>query len=129
MSMEATLLFDGGCGLCTRVAEWGLDHAREPFAAVPFQRAAPDRYGLTMDQARDSVWWIEGNLQLDGHRAIAEMLRACREPWPLVGRAIRFPPASWASALLLDVILHLRGRLPGGPPALDGEWDPYAGRT
>lgn len=127
--MDATLLFDGGCGFCTRLAQWALDHAQEPFAAVPFQSVAPDRYGLTMDQARDSVWWIEGNLQLDGHRAVAEMLRACREPWPRLGRAMRFPLVSWMSALVLDLVLRLRGRLPVGSPALEGEWDPYAGRS
>lgn len=127
--MEATFLFDGECGFCTRTAQWALDHACEPFAAVPFQSASPDRYGLTIDQARESVWWIDGNLQLEGHRAIAEMLRACRPPWPALGRALELPPASWAAAAGVGLVSRVRHRLPGGRPAIDGDWDPHAGRA
>ncbi len=127
--MEPTLLFDGGCGFCTRVVQWALNHAREPFAAVPFQSTPPDRYGLTFDQARASVWWIEGNLQLDGPRAIAEMLRSCRGPWPAVGRALSVPPASWAGDLLLGLALRMGHRVPGMRPALEGEWDPHVGHA
>lgn len=127
--MGPTFIFDGACGFCTRFVQWALDHAREPFAAVPFQVAAADRYGLTLDQARESVWWIDGNLQLEGHRAVAQVLRACRGPWPAVGRALELPPASWAAAATYSVLSRVRHRLPGSRPALDGEWDPCAGRA
>ena len=126
--MPPTFVFDGACGFCTRVAEWALERAVEPFAAVPFQRASPDRYGLTIDQARESVWWIDGNLQLDGHRAIAEMLRSCRAPWPALGRALTLPPASWAAGGAYRLLSRARYRLPGRDPAVEGEWDPHAGR-
>jgi predicted DCC family thiol-disulfide oxidoreductase YuxK len=127
--MEATFVFDGACGFCTRVVQWALDHAKEPFAAVPFQRASPDHFGLTMDQARESVWWIDGNLQLDGHRAIAEMLRACRAPWPALGRALELPLASSVAAAGYRVVSRVRYRLPGAPAAIDGAWDPHSGRA
>lgn len=126
--MERTLIFDGACGFCTRAVEWALARSREPFAAVPYQAAPIDRYGLTIDQARASVWWIEGNLQLDGHRAVAEVLRECGGAWPLVGRAITSPPISWAAAAGYRLVSRVRHRLPGSAPAIDGDWDPYGGR-
>lgn len=126
--MERTVIFDGGCGFCTRWVQWAIEHAREPFAAVPYQAASPDRYGLTFDQARESVWWIEDNVQLDGHRAVARILRACRAPWPVLGRALAAPPISWAAALGYEVVSRMRHRLPGARPAVEGEWDPFDGR-
>lgn len=126
--MERTLIFDGECGFCTRAAQWAIDHAREPFAAVPYQATSPDRYGLTVDQARERVWWIEDNVQLDGHRAVGRILRACRGPWPVLGRAIATPPLSWAAVVGYELVSRVRHRLPGTRPAVKGGWDPWAGR-
>lgn len=126
--MDRTLIFDGACGFCTGLVQWTLAHAREPFAAVPYQAISPERYGLTIDQARESVWWIEGNLQLEGHRAFARALRECALPWPLVGALLDLPPISWGAAIGYDVVSRIRHRLPGTRPAVQGPWDPFHGR-
>jgi predicted DCC family thiol-disulfide oxidoreductase YuxK len=127
--MERTLVFDGSCRFCTSAVQWAMRHAREPFAAVPHQAISAERYGLTIDQARESVWWIEGNLQLEGHRAVARVLRECRAPWPWIGLALDAPGLRLAASLGYDVIMRMRHRLPGSQPACRGPWDPFAGRA
>jgi predicted DCC family thiol-disulfide oxidoreductase YuxK len=126
--MQRTLIFDGACPFCTSAAQWALARARVPFAAVPYQAIAVDRYGLTVDQVRRSAWWVEENLQVDGHRAVAHVLMCCGGVWPLVGRAIRVPPLAWLAALGYAVVARIRGRLPGVRPAVHGAWDPFDGR-
>jgi predicted DCC family thiol-disulfide oxidoreductase YuxK len=125
---ERTLLFDGDCGFCTRTVQWALDHARAPFAAVPFQATDPTRYGITIADARRSVWWIEGDRRLHGEQAVAAVLRACGAPWSDVGRAMRTPPLRWVAALGYRAVARLRQRLPGTRPACDGAWDAWRGR-
>ncbi len=126
--MERALIFDGRCGFCTRTVQWALEHAREPFAALPQQAIDPSRYGISVEQARRTVWWIEGNLQLDGHRAVARVLQSCEKPWPAVGRLMVTPPFSFAAALGYRIVARVRSHLPGVKPACDGAWDPFGGR-
>ncbi len=127
--MERTLVFDGACRFCTSAVQWAMRHAREPFAAVPHQAISPERYGLTIDQARESVWWVEGNLQLEGHRAVAHVLRECRGAWPWLGRLVDAPGVGIGAAIGFDVVWRLRHRLPGTRAACAGPWDPFVGRS
>ena len=114
------LLFDGGCGFCTRAARW-VDRRLPPGPRVlPWQRI-PDlsRYRLTEEQAASAAWWIdeEGRAHR-GHLAVAEALRAIRGPWGLVGSAIRVPPIRWLAAGIYALVARLRGHLPGTTPAV-----------
>src|SRR5690606_30296793 len=93
-----------------------------------YQATSPDRYGLTFDQARETIWWIEDNVQLDGHRAIARVLRSCHAPWPALGRALALPPMSWMASAGYGLVSRVRHRLPGMQPAVQGEWDPWGSR-
>jgi predicted DCC family thiol-disulfide oxidoreductase YuxK len=125
--MERTLVFDGACRFCTSAVQWAMRHAREPFAAVPHQAISAERYGLTMDQARESVWWIEGNLQLEGHHALAHVLSECRAPWHRIGRLLEAPGARSCSAIVWAIAWRLRDHLPGTRAACAGAWDPFVG--
>lgn len=53
--MDRTLVFDGACGFCTRAVQWALARVEAPFAAVPYRAMSVDRYGLTIDQARETA--------------------------------------------------------------------------
>lgn len=119
-STGGVLLFDGGCGFCTRVARW-VDRRLPPgHRVVPWQRI-PDlsRYGLTGEQAASAAWWIdeEGRAHR-AHLAVAEALRAIGGPWSLVGPAIRVPPIRWLAGGVYALVARFRGHLPGTTPAV-----------
>ncbi|KAA2262229.1 DUF393 domain-containing protein [Solihabitans fulvus] len=61
--MNGTLIFDGGCGFCTRSRNLltRLDrHGR--VGTVPFQEdGVEERTGLRPDQLAASVWWLDAD--------------------------------------------------------------------
>lgn len=115
------LIFDGECGFCTSSAGWIA--ARWPAGpkAVAWQHLGPDglaELGLTVEQAQDSAWWVDGAGRLfAGHRAVAMSLAACTGWRRSVGLLIKSPPASPVAAVVYRLVARYRYRLPGGTPA------------
>lgn len=113
------LIYDGDCGFCTETASWFERRcALSEVAVQPWQALDLDRLGLTEQQARTEVWWVdaEGHTH-GGHRAVGRALEAMGGAWPLVGRVVRLPPASWAAAPVYRLVARNRHRLPGSTDA------------
>ena len=55
--------------------------------------------GLTPEETKTAVWWVEGRARFSGHRAIGQALRPLGGGWALVGWLIRVPPMSWFAAV------------------------------
>ena len=55
--------------------------------------------GLTPEETKTAVWWVEGRARFSGHQAIGHALRTLGGGWALVGRLIRMRPVSWLAAV------------------------------
>lgn len=111
------LLYDGGCGSCTRAARWISNRAGAAIAPVAADRlddAELGGLGLTRAQTDAAAWVVrpDGTLRR-GHLAVADALRAA-PGWPrLVGAAIAVPPLRWLAAPLYAAVARWRHLLPG----------------
>ena len=124
------LEFDGGCGICTRMARWVEAKLPEGsgVAVEPWQRLDLRAVGLTPTDVNDYAWWIApGGVRRRGHRAIAAAFRAVGGPWGIVGRIIDVPPVSWLAAVVYHLVArnrhHLR-RFGATPACANGGCDP-----
>ncbi len=118
-SSRPTLVFDGDCGFCTASAEWIGRRLIRDVRIAPSQILELDALGLSEHDVSHYAWWLDPDRELKarGHRAIGHALRACRGPWPLVGRLILTPPISWLGVPVYRLIARFRGRLPGATAA------------
>lgn len=112
------LIFDGRCGFCSWSVEWLRPRFSVSVHLVPYQAIDPRQYGLTLDEVRASVWWLDaGHARHAGAAAIAQSLIACRPPWPHLGRLLGLPVLRTLAAIGYAVIARLRAHLPGTSPA------------
>lgn len=71
---EATLIYDGDCRLCQASVDWL--RLKLDIAAVPFQRANLERFGLTREECAKEVIVLTGDATYRGAAAIAYLLHA-----------------------------------------------------
>jgi predicted DCC family thiol-disulfide oxidoreductase YuxK len=117
------LVFDGDCRFCTAAVEWLLERAREPIRPVPYQRAGIERLGVSREEARRELLWVEpGGEVLRGHRAVTRALRACDRPWSRLATVLRYAPGRWLAGAGYRLVARYRGRLPGTTPACAHHW-------
>ena len=70
-----------------------------------------NRLNLSQRDAKRSLWWIEGNLRLAGHKAVAKTLRRIGGLWWFLGAMMMIPPVSWISAICYRLVAANRHRL------------------
>lgn len=71
---EATLIYDGNCRLCQASVNWlGL---KLDIAAVPFQQADLERFGLTREECAKEVIVHTRSATYRGAAAVAYLMRA-----------------------------------------------------
>ena len=71
---EATLIYDGDCRLCQASVDWL--RLKLDIAAVPFQRANLERFGLTPEECAKEVIVHTGSATYRGAAAVADLLHA-----------------------------------------------------
>ena len=104
------LVFDGGCGICTRCARW-VEH-RVAGSTQPWQRLDLRSVGLSPTDVADYAWWVTPDgTRRRGHRAIAGALRAVGGGWAAIGRLLEVPPVSWLAAAVYQLVARNRHRL------------------
>lgn len=89
------LVFDGYCGVCTRMIRWVRQQDRQGrITALPSQLPGVlERYGLTREAADREVWAFDGaGASWAGAEAIFRILDALGFPHSLLAAAGRFPP-------------------------------------
>ncbi len=67
-------------------------------------------FGLTSEETKTAVWWVEGRTRFSGHQAIGRVLGTLGGGWALVGRLIRIPPMSWLAAVTYRLVAANRHR-------------------
>ncbi|MFZ4516032.1 MAG: thiol-disulfide oxidoreductase DCC family protein [Acidimicrobiia bacterium] len=117
MTSESVLLYDGDCGICTRLMQWTTRHAHKPFHALDantLSSAELAQWQLTEAEVRTASYWINA----DGHvfrgsAGIARVLGICGQPWAAVGFAMRIPGITWIAAVGYRIVARNRHRFPG----------------
>lgn len=127
----STLVFDGACGFCTRVARWIQRRAGdEKVRLVCWQRADLRSYGLTESEAREAVWWIDpSGRRFRAERAVGKALEEGTGWSSLVGSAILTSPFVWLAAPVYRAVARFRGHLPGVTPACPEKGDATGNRN
>jgi predicted DCC family thiol-disulfide oxidoreductase YuxK len=115
------LVYDGDCSFCSSSARWITARWNGSQRAVAWQHVSAgelERLGLTLDDVRRAVWWIDpSGARSRGHLAIARALQAAHG-WPsVIGQVALVPPFRWLAAGAYPLIARWRHRLPGGTPA------------
>lgn len=124
--MTVVLLFDGDCAFCSTSARLLQRWVRPDCLVLPYQLVDLPRWGVTRQEAAVEVLLVRREdaavVVSGGAAAIAETLRLGRQPWPLIGSALRAPGVRIAADLVYRAVAANRHRLPGGTPAcaIDG---------
>ncbi|MDR7301344.1 thiol-disulfide oxidoreductase DCC family protein [Haloactinomyces albus] len=85
------LVYDGDCGFCTGSARV-VERLPVRVRLVPWQEEDLAALGTTEERARHEVLWVDQERHVSGGgMALAELLKHCRGPWKLVGRALAAP--------------------------------------
>lgn len=85
----------------------------------PFQFLKLGQLGVSLEDARNSVQFLNGNNRYSGARAIGEALVAARTVWSIAGWIIKAPVVLSFAELVYLLIAKNRHRLPGGTPACE----------
>ncbi len=108
--MAAMLVYDGGCGFCTRCARW-LEPRAHDVEVVAWQSLDLAQVGLTEQQVRHAAYWVDGEVVEGAERAIARSLLACGGAYALMGRALLLPGVRRVAAVGYRFVARHRGRI------------------
>lgn len=89
----ATLVYEGDCSFCTRLATWLAARARPGLEvrASKEMRELLHARGL-LGRARETILWLDGPRTLTESAAAVRALWMTRRGWPLLGGALWLMP-------------------------------------
>lgn len=112
---NSVLIYDGQCGLCVWSVRWLDAHTRLRSATpVASQDLSDDdlvALSLTRADVDGAAWWVEGEMRLGGHLAVARALSGCAGVYGLLGRAMARRPLRTVARVLYPVVVRHRHRL------------------
>ena len=113
MTEKPLFVYDGDCAFCTAGARRLADRA--PIRAVASQDLGErglGRLGLDAADVRDAAYWIDGDVRLRGHLAVAQALASSTGWRSVCGRLLLVPPVRWLGAALYPLVARTRHRPP-----------------
>jgi predicted DCC family thiol-disulfide oxidoreductase YuxK len=96
---RVTLVYDGECEFCTRLAWWVERHDRPGRVSVRRNQEAGliEGLGLTRAEVGRAAWAVEsGGGKFEGAAAINRVLRELGAGWAVAATLYRVPPIRWA---------------------------------
>jgi predicted DCC family thiol-disulfide oxidoreductase YuxK len=92
-----TLVYDGECDFCTRLARWVERHDRRGrVVARPNQEPGLiHELGLTRAEVDRASWAVESGGRFEGAAGINRVLRELGGGWRLLGSFYLVPPIGW----------------------------------
>jgi predicted DCC family thiol-disulfide oxidoreductase YuxK len=93
-----TLVYDGECEFCTRLARWVERHDRGGRISVrPNQEPGLiESLGLSRDEVERASWVVEpGGRKFEGAAGISRVLRELGGGWSVLGSLYMVPPLAW----------------------------------
>lgn len=115
------MLYDADCAFCTasvRAAEGRWFGAR--IDACPYQTTDLTVHKLAVDKCAAALNVVapDGRVVV-GADAVAAVLRAAHQPWPVVGRVLSLPGVRRLAQAGYRLVSRNRHRLPGGTAACE----------
>jgi len=95
---RVTLVYDGECEFCTRLAGWvkRRDGRGRVLVRASQEAGLIESLGLTRGEVDRAAWAVdEGGRRFEGAAAINRVLRALGGGWRLLGSLYLVPPAAW----------------------------------
>ena len=95
---RVTLIYDGECEFCTRLARWVERRDRRERVSVRANQQAGliESVGLTREEVGRAAWAVEsGGRKFEGAAAINRVLRELGGVWRLLGSLYLMPPLGW----------------------------------
>ena len=92
-----TLVYDGDCEFCTRLARWVARHDRRGRVS-PRPNQEPwliEALGLTRAEVDRASWAVEKGGRFEGAAGISRVLRELGGGWRLLGSLYLLPPVGW----------------------------------
>ena len=92
-----TLVYDGQCEFCGRLARWVERRDRRGRVAVRANQEAGlvESLGLTRAEADRASWAVDARGRLEGAAGINRVLRELGSGWGLLGSLYLVPPVGW----------------------------------
>jgi predicted DCC family thiol-disulfide oxidoreductase YuxK len=92
-----TLVYDGQCEFCTRLARWVERHdSRGRVVARPNQEPGLiESLGLSRAEVDRASWAVERGGRFEGAAGISRVLRELGGGWRLLGSVYSVPPIGW----------------------------------
>jgi predicted DCC family thiol-disulfide oxidoreductase YuxK len=93
-----TLVYDGECGFCARLARWveRRDRARRIAVRPNQEPGLIESLGLTREEVDRASWVVEaGGRKFEGAAGISRVLRELGGGWRLLGSLYLVPPLGW----------------------------------
>jgi predicted DCC family thiol-disulfide oxidoreductase YuxK len=92
-----TLVYDGECDFCTRLARWVERHDRRgTISARPNQEPGLiESLGLTRAEVDRASWTVEKDGRFEGAAGINRVLRELGGGWLVAGSLYLVPPIAW----------------------------------
>ena len=123
MSEPGLLITDPDCGFCQRSAGWLESKFSGDWRNSPAHRDLLQAYGITTEQAQQSVWLVEfdseGNaIRSAGAAAVARVVAMHDGIWR-AAKLFAYPPLIWLAQTVYKLIARNRHRLPGATPACE----------
>lgn len=106
------LLWDGGCGFCSRSVALLQRIARSPVPVSPVQAHVDSLNAQAVRAAQDQVLWVDPAGAISaGVEAVSHALRAAGRPW--LGAVLALPVVRTVAAAIYRLIARNRHRLGG----------------
>ncbi len=122
---RAILLYDGDCGVCTRLAGFvarrlrpGAPEGTLAYEISAYQDADLQPLGLTPAQCEAALQWVDsGGRIFRAQDAVARLLLASAAWARPLGMVLLAPGVHALAGLIYRAVAANRSRLPGGTPA------------
>jgi predicted DCC family thiol-disulfide oxidoreductase YuxK len=98
MDSRLTLVYDGECEFCERLAGWveRKDVERRVDVRPNQEEGHVERVGLSREEVARAAWAVEpGGAKFEGAAAINRVLRELGGGWLLLGSLYLVPPVGW----------------------------------
>jgi predicted DCC family thiol-disulfide oxidoreductase YuxK len=110
-------VYDGDCGFCSTCARFVMRWVPTRAVVEAWQLVDIEPLGLTVADCDAAVQWVRSPTEhTSGPEAIADLLKASRSWWALLGTALGKRPAHSAAWPVYRWVARNRGRFPGGTP-------------
>ncbi|GAA3637978.1 hypothetical protein GCM10022223_66120 [Kineosporia mesophila] len=117
-SPRPVVVFDGDCGICTKLAGVITSYLRPPAAVEPWQRLDLAAYGLDAQICTEALQYVDADGRVyAAELAVAQLLKASRPWFRPAGYVIALPGVRSVAGVVYRWVARNRQSLPGGTPA------------